>query len=120
MLRPIPAKILRSTATVSVCDYVNVYQNQHYQMYTVQRVHLQPTERIVKGPDNTDRQMVSLLFVDARISAPQLDWLALLREAHEHGGDMRVSVRGVEYTVLTVDELRDVTDQLHHWEIGLG
>jgi hypothetical protein len=32
---------------------------------------------------------------------------------------MRVVVRGVEYTVQTVDELRDDTDTLHHWEVGL-
>ena len=31
---------------------------------------------------------------------------------------MRVTVRGVEYTVLTVDELREASDQLHHYEMG--
>ena len=39
--------------------------------------------------------------------------------AHEIGGDMRVVVRGVEYTVFSVDALRDDTDLFHHWEIGL-
>jgi hypothetical protein len=32
---------------------------------------------------------------------------------------MRVIVRGIEYTVLTADGLRDDTDRLHHWEIGV-
>jgi hypothetical protein len=32
---------------------------------------------------------------------------------------MRVVVRGVEYTVVTVDGLRDDDDRLHHWEIGV-
>jgi hypothetical protein len=32
---------------------------------------------------------------------------------------MRVIVRGETYTVVSVDELRDDTDQLHHWEISL-
>jgi hypothetical protein len=32
---------------------------------------------------------------------------------------MRVIVRGQEYTVLSVDALRDDTDNLHHYEVGL-
>ena len=35
------------------------------------------------------------------------------------GGDVKVTVRDQEYTVFTVDELRDDTDTFHHWEIGL-
>ena len=119
MLRPIPARILRSTATVKVCKGVDMYQNQTYTEYTVDRVHLQPTERIIKTKSNTDQQLSSILFVDVRHSTPALDWKALFQSAHEKGGDMRVIVRGIEYTVVTVDGLRDDTDRLHHWEIGL-
>lgn len=32
---------------------------------------------------------------------------------------MYVTVRGIEYTVETADGLRDNTDKLHHWEIGM-
>ena len=119
MLPPIPAKILRSTATVSACNGTDLYQNQTYNTYTVKRVHLQPTTEIRKTASNTDQQLRSILFVDARRSTPALDWERLLRTAHEHGGDMRVTVRGVEYTALTVDALRDNSDNLHHWEIAL-
>ena len=119
MLRPIPAKILRSTATVKVCNGVNMYQNQTYTTYIVRKVHLQPTERIVKTVSNTDQQLSSILFVDVRHSSPALNWAALLHEAHDKGGDVRVTVRGIEYTVATADGLRDDTDRLHHWEIGL-
>lgn len=119
MLPPIPAKILRSTATVSACTGVDLYQNQTYAVTTVERVHLQPTTEIRKTATNTDQQLRSILFVDARRSTPALDWEGLLRTAHEHGGDLRVTVRGVEYTALTVDALRDDSDRLHHWEIAL-
>lgn len=119
MLRPIPAKILRSTATVSVCTGLDLYQNQEYTEYTVNRVHLQPTERIMKTPTNTDQQLSSVLFVDVRHSSPALNWAKLLHDAHALGGDMRVTVRGITYTVATADGLRDDTDKLHHWEIGL-
>ena len=119
MLRPIPARILRTTATVKVCTGTDLYQNQTYATYTVQHVHLQPTDRIVKTATDTDQQLSSVLFVDVRHSSPSLNWRALLQSAHDQGGDMRVIVRGVEYTVVTVDGLRDDTDILHHWEIGL-
>ena len=35
MLKPIPSRILKSTATVSVCSGVDRYQNQTYTEYTV-------------------------------------------------------------------------------------
>lgn len=120
MLRPIPSRILRSTATVKVCNGVDLYQNQTYAKYTVQRVHLQPTEHITKTASNTDQRLKSVLFVDARRSSPALNWKALFQSAHEKGGDMRVIVRGIEYTVMDVDGLRDDTDRLHHWEISLA
>ncbi len=119
MLRPIPPRILRSTATVEVCSGTDLYQNQTYDTYTVKRVHIQPTEKIVKTVTNTDQQLSAVLFVDARISSPALDWRALLEQAHEKGGDMRVTIRGVTYTVAAADGLRDDTDRLHHWEIQM-
>lgn len=119
MLRPIPPRILRSTATVVVCNGTDIYQSQTYTTYTVKRVHIQPTERIVKTRTNTDQQLSAVLFVDARISSPSLDWRAMLETAHNLGGDMRVTIRGITYTVASADGLRDDTDRLHHWEIGM-
>ena len=119
MLRPIPARILRSTATVKVCSGVDMYQNQTYTEYTVNRVHLQPTERIMKTVTNTDQQLSSVLFVDIRHSSPNLNYAQLLHDAHDLGGDVKVVIRGFEYTVATADLLRDDTDKPHHWEISL-
>lgn len=119
MLKPIPSKILRSTATVKSCTGVDRYQNPTYQETTVKHVHLQPTNEIRKTPNNTDCTLRSILFVDAKRSTPKLDWDMLFAASHRYAGDMRVVVRGVEYTVYFVDSLRDDTDNLHHWEIGL-
>ena len=119
MLRPIPSRILRSTATVRVCTSVDLYQDQTYTEYTVNRVHLQPTDKVVKSATNNDQTLTGILFVDARISKPSLDWRALFETAHSIGGDMRIVVRGITYTVASVDGLRDDTDRLHHWEIGV-
>lgn len=119
MLRPIPRRILQSTATVEVCRAIDRYHNQVYDTYTVSRVHVQPTNEIRKSNTDTDFTLVSILFVDARISKPALDWPALFKAATEAGGDIRVTLRGRSYVVRSVDELRDDTDSLHHYEIGL-
>ena len=119
MLKPIPSRILRSTATVKVCSGVDMYQNQTYDTYTVSKVHLQPTNEIRKTQDNTECVLRSILFVDAKTSTPFIDWFGLLQTAHNNQGDMRVIVREQEFTVLTVDALRDDTDSLHHFEVGL-
>jgi hypothetical protein len=119
MLKPIPLKILKTTATVKVCNGVDRYQKPSYTEYTVNRVHLQPTNEVRKTASNTDITLRSIMFVDARISAPVLDWCSLFEDAHGKLGDIKVIVRGVEYTVAAVDELRDDTDRVHHWEISL-
>lgn len=119
MLKPIPARILRSTAVVDVCTAIDLYQKQTYTQYIVNNVHLQPTSEIRKTVNNTDQQLKSILFVDARLSTPHLEWDVLLEYAHALGGDMRVTVRGITYTVMAVDALRDDTDQLHHYEVVL-
>lgn len=118
MLAPIPARILRSTAEVDVCTGVDLYQHQTFAHYTVEHVHLQPTAEIRKDKTNTDQQLRSVLFVDARRSDPHLDWQALFERAHAAGGDMLVTVRGQTYTVMTVDALREADDRLHHYEVG--
>ena len=119
MLKPIPAKIMRSVATVKACVGLNRYQNQTFQTYTIKGVHLQPTNEIRKTADNTDCTLRSILFVDRKHSTPTLDWCGLFNTAHAMGGDVKVIVRGQEYTVFSVDELRDDTDGFHHYEIGL-
>lgn len=118
MLRPIPARILRTTATVKVCNGVDLYQNPTYGEYVVNNVHIQPTNAIIKSVNNTDCQLTSVLFADARRSTP-FDWDVMLRTAQENGGDVKVIAHGVERTVMSVDKLMDDTDTLHHWEVGL-
>ena len=119
MLKPIPSRILKSEATVKVCSGVDRFQNPTYTEYTVKKVHIQPTNEVRKTVDNTNVNLRSILFVDAHTSTPFLDWYALLQTAHNHSGDMKVIVRGDEYTVVGVDALRDDTDNLHHWEVSL-
>lgn len=118
MLKPIPACIMRSSALVRACTGIDRYQNPVYTTYQVKKVHLQPTNEIRKTASNTDCVLRSILFADRRHSTP-LDWWEIFNVAHQAGGDVKVIVRQQEYTVFSVDELRDDDDQFHHWEIGL-
>ena len=120
MFRPISSRILKSSVTVSVCTGTDIFQNQIFETYTVSNVFMMPSDTIVKTNDNTDRQLQGMLYVDGRKSVPALDWRALLVRAHDCGGDVKVSLRGVEYTVLSVSEYRDFADKFHHWEIGVA
>lgn len=119
MLKPIPARIMRTTITVHACTGTDRYQKPTYTDYTVKKVHLQPTNEIRKTADNTDCVLRSLLFVDKQHSTPSLDWNELVNVAHAKAGDVKVVCRGETYTVFTVDALRDDSDCFHHWEIGL-
>ena len=119
MLRPIPARIMRSKATVKACTGMDVYQNQTFTEYTVKNVHIQPTNEMRKSADNTENTLRSILFVDKKHSTPTIDWWGIFKAAQAIGGDVKVTIRGEEYTVFSVDELRDDTDLFHHWEIGL-
>ena len=95
------------------------YQNPTSTTYTVKNVHLQPTNEARKTTNNTECALRSILFVDKSHSKPALDWDKLFSTAHNAGGDIKVTVRGVVYTVYSVDALRDDTDLFHHYEIGL-
>lgn len=119
MLKPIPARIMRSTAHVKACTGTDRYQIPVYQDYTFTHVHLQPTNEIRKTAEDTGCTLRSILFIDRRHSKPDIDWMALFARAHAVSGDIKVTVRDVEYTVFSVDELRDDTDCFHHYEIGL-
>ena len=109
---------MRTTVTVKACTGVDRYQKQTFDTYTVKHVHLQPTNEIRKTANNTDCTLRSIIFADRQHSTP-LDWWTIFKTAHETGGDVYVICRGEEYTVQSVDALRDDTDCFHHWEIGL-
>ena len=104
---------------MKVCTRIDRYQNQTYETYTVKKVHLQPTNELKKTAENTSNVMRAVLFVDRRHSTPNLDWMNLFKTAQAIPGDIKVTVRGIEYTVFTVDELMDDTDCFHHYEISL-
>lgn len=126
MLSPIPRRILKSTATFTVPGGFDRYQNPvNPTVYTVRNVHLQNDNRTRKTAQNTEVTLSGVLFIDARLSTPSLDYTALQESAQASGGVMTVTVtdkrgRTTEpMTVLVVDALPDDEDNIHHYELGV-
>lgn len=101
------------------------YQNPTGTTYTVASVHLQSDNSTHRTAQNTEVTLRGVLFVDGKISSPQLDYWALQSAAQQAGGQMTVTVkdrRGAvsgPFTVAVVDGLPDDEDNLHHWELGV-
>lgn len=126
MLSTIPARILRDTLTLTVPTGFDRYQKPiDPKTYIVTRVHLQSDNSTRKTATNTEVTLRGILFVDARLSLPALDFWALQTEVQALGGQMTCTVtdrRGGTtgpYTIAVVDGLPDDEGNLHHWELGL-
>lgn len=126
MLAPIPARMLHDTVTFKVVNGMDRYQNKTYDEYTVNNVHLQSSNDVIKRANDTEVQLKGVLFVDAKRSTPVLDLYALQQESLENGDTMRAIVydaSGAEvgdYAVLIVDDLTNVpANTRHHWELSL-
>ena len=119
MFPPIPRQLLTQTAVVQACTSTDKWKEQTTVSYTVQHVHLQDSNSVRKTTANTEVVLRAILYVDARRSTPALDWRAMLRTAHASGGDVKVTIDGVTYTVETVDALPDDRGRLHHCEVGM-
>lgn len=125
-LAPIPARVLHDTVVFSVVTGMDRYQTKTYTEYTVKNVHLQSSNDVRKGSDNTEVQLRGILFVDARRSLPVLDLYALQQQSLQAGDTMRAKVYDAsgnevgDYAVLIVDDLPDVpATRRHHWELEL-
>lgn len=125
-LAPIPARMLHDTVVFSVVTGMDRYQTKTYTEYTVKNVHLQSSNDVRKGSDNTEVQLRGILFVDARRSLPVLDLYALQQQSLQAGDTMRAKVYDAsgnevgDYAVLIVDDLPDVpATRRHHWELEL-
>jgi hypothetical protein len=119
MFPPIPRQLLSETATVLACTGTDKWKEQTTASYTISRVHLQDSNAVRKTAENTEVVLRAILYVDARRSAPAFDWRSVLRTAKAAGGDVKVTVDGVTYTVETVDALPDDRGRLHHYEVGM-
>ena len=119
MLPPIPRQLLTQTAIVTACTGTDKWKEQTTVSYIVHHVHLQDSNSARKTAANTEVVLRAILYIDARRSTTSIDWRQLLRTAQAAGGDVKVIVNELTYTVETVDALPDDHGRLHHYEVGM-
>lgn len=119
MLRPIPIRILTNSAVLQVPQTVDRYGETVYTDYNLAKVHIQPTHEVRKSTQDKEVTLNAILFYDARISVPTLDWGQLQTDADALNAQMKVVYGGLVYTVQGVDLVPDDTGVLHHVEVAL-
>lgn len=130
MLSPIPASILRETLTLYVPSGFDRYQKPITAAYTVENVHMQTDNKtsflqLQGNGQNTEVTLKGVIFVDARLSTPLIDFEALQEQAQAAGGVCTLTVTSPAgrvsgpYTLQIVDALPDDEDNLHHYELGV-
>ena len=103
----------------------NVYQEAQYEETTVKHVHIQNANDIKFSTDNTEVTLSAIIYVDARISKPSLDYSKMEYEAERIGGTCKATIthrtgaESGEFTVKTVEAIPDDTGAIHHYEIGV-
>ena len=119
-LSPIPARILKQSATLRVCSGVDMWQKPAWTETALGCICIQPSNETRKTKDNTEAVLRSLCLVDGVRSTPRgLDFDAMQRQSEKNGQPKTLVFRGIPYTVLAVETLSDDTGQLHHWGLGV-
>lgn len=125
MLEPIPYSLLKDSAVFHVPVSIDEYQHAVFEDFAVEHVHIQNSNTTKHTANNEQVLLKAILFVDARRSTPNYDYMALMASAQAVGHEMTVTVTEAsggsnEYTVVVVDAAPDVpATRTHHTEIGL-
>ena len=119
MLRPIPSKILTHSATLKICTGVDDWQNPTFRTIPLSHICIQNEFKTVKTREDTEVRTTGILFHDARLSSPSLDFDSLQRESEANGHPLRVVFGNTDHIVLTVDSVIDDEGNLHHTELTL-
>ena len=121
MLKPIPARILKHSATLKVPKTIDAWDKvTSYTDYALHRVCVQPSNKTVKSKDNTDITLNGIMFYDCRMSSPRnLDIKALKNQSDAIDGDIKLVFGSETFTVQIVETLYDDTGLYHHTEVGL-
>ena len=118
MITTIPAQMLKDSVSVFVPSGVDVWGKPTQETYTQTRVHLQEVSTFQRSTADMQAEYKAMLFVDARLSRPFLDWGALQTAAETAGYQITVQVGAAVYTVKHVDSVHNDLGGLHHYEVG--
>lgn len=120
MLRPIPPQMLKTAATLKVPKETDRWGERTDETLALAKTHLQASNAVKKTRDSREVVLRALLFYDVKNSRPQgVDFDALKTRADEAGESMTLDIKGLTYTVETVEAIPDDRGGVHHYELGL-
>lgn len=107
----IPRAALPHAAQLSPCTGSDSWGKEEYgKAVSLRYVRLEPSSRIVRDKQNTERQLLAVMFYDCKNSLPA---------GITFTDGSKVSFGGHEYTVAVVDTLYADGSAPHHYELGL-
>ncbi len=120
MLRPIPLRILKTAAVLTVPQKVERWGEVTPSTTNLSKTHLQASNAVKRTKDSREVVLRAILFYDTKNSLPRgVDFNALKTQADEAGGCMTLDIEGLTYTVETVEPIPDDRGGIHHYELGL-
>ena len=94
-LSPIPARILKQSATLRVCSGVDMWQEPTWTETALGSICIQPSNGTRKAKDETEAVLRSICFVDAvRSTRRGLECDAMQRQSELHGQRMVLVFQG--------------------------
>ena len=120
MLKPIPIQMLRHKANVIIPTEINADQAvTGTEEITLKRCLIQRSDRTKVSKENTEVTLPATLYVDARLTYPQIDWELKKQFADTVNASIKVLFGGKRYTVYSVEAYLDDNARVHHYEVGL-
>lgn len=109
-MKPIPKSLLPHSAALKSATIDAWQKPVDTPIAALEHVRVEPSSKIIKSKDNTEKQLAAVMFYDVRNSSPKNQAFA--------AGQV-VVFDGARYEIELVDKLYDAR-HLHHLEIGMS
>lgn len=116
-MKPIPLSILNQSATLKIISSTDNWGAETTTEHTLENVYFEPSNKILKGKDNTEIEANTFMAYDIVNSVTKLSGSAVSPNFNE---DDIIIFNSKEYRILTIDTIyqQNKTD-IHHYEIYL-
>lgn len=118
MIGTIPAQMLKDTVNIQTPETVDAWNIATSDLQTQYHVHLQSTDLFRRTANDMSATYKAVLFIDARLSFPFIDWEVLQNDAEQKGYQLQIEVNHNTYTVVSVNSVHNDIGGLHHYEVG--
>lgn len=109
-VQPIPLHLLIHKVEYHGYDKGSSYGEAYHAPVTIERVRLEPSNRLIKTSSNESVTSKGVLFIDALHTTPLIEFTE----------KSKVVMNGREFFVYVVEPIYATDATPHHWEVTLG